>query len=457
MTSDNDYLLKKIGVLSRALIASGAINIGVLGLLSYWMLRESPPTPYCELKPKQQEALVTLVNPSGWTDKIAQLGGLTFGQLTERLNSTSPVGNAYTERDIALAHLVAFHHLDLQRALKPKELSQQKHLIRWRGDSGEAADLIIYPDLSEQEFSTLIQFIQTERWPQTARGLFVVLQKQINDQQIDPTLMETFTLTPEFWSMELLLSRADPSLSKTEIAKIISEGNWDLLMQFADQQRQLQDFSDIRRRTLLLDYVQVKSPSAAKLLLKLDWEFSVKKLNDEQLIMMLELLHHKSGESERFARELLVSPRSVRVWQKAAARLYEYAGEEIPETWDYQATVARFVYPAKPQQTISFPAIPAITKAPKASPSAKPKESGIPRLIAKEEAKPAKVVKQEVKKAQPVAQPVSKPASMRSYTVEVGDSLWKISRRFNVSVEKIKEANQLQSDSIKPGVVLKIP
>lgn len=444
MTTDNDYLLKKISVLSRALIASGAINIGVLGLLSYWMIRESPPTPYCELKPKNQEASVVLVNPSGWTDKIAQLSSLPFGQLTEHLSSTLPVGNGYTERDIALALLMAFHHLDLQRALKPQEVPQQKHLIRWRGDAREAVDLIIYPDLSQREFNALVQFVQTERWPQTVQGLFAMLQKQMSDQQIDPTLIETFALTPEFWSMELLLSRADPALSRMDIAKIIAEGNWDLLRQFADQQRQLQDFSDARRRALLVDYIQVKSASAAKLLLKLDWEFSIKKLNDEQLIEMLELLHHQSGESERFARELLVTPRSMRVWQKAAARLYEYAGEQIPQTWDYQATIARFVYPANPQQTISFPAIPVLTKPSAASKS--PKKAAISSIIAKEEPKSVKKI-----------EPAQKSTSMRHYTVQSGDSLWKISRRFSVSVEKIKEANQLQSDSIKPGAILKIP
>jgi LysM repeat protein len=43
------------------------------------------------------------------------------------------------------------------------------------------------------------------------------------------------------------------------------------------------------------------------------------------------------------------------------------------------------------------------------------------------------------------------------YVVQQGDSLWKISRRFGVSVETLKSYNQLKSDSIKPGDTLKIP
>ena len=43
------------------------------------------------------------------------------------------------------------------------------------------------------------------------------------------------------------------------------------------------------------------------------------------------------------------------------------------------------------------------------------------------------------------------------YQVKPGDSLWKISRKFEISVSKIKEVNQLQSNMIFVGQKLKIP
>ena len=46
---------------------------------------------------------------------------------------------------------------------------------------------------------------------------------------------------------------------------------------------------------------------------------------------------------------------------------------------------------------------------------------------------------------------------IRHYRVQAGDSLWKISRMFNVKVEVIQAMNGLDSQTLKPGVDLMLP
>ena len=47
--------------------------------------------------------------------------------------------------------------------------------------------------------------------------------------------------------------------------------------------------------------------------------------------------------------------------------------------------------------------------------------------------------------------------SAKYYTVQKGDSLWSIAKKFNVSVDELKNANNLSTNLLTIGQVLKIP
>lgn len=47
--------------------------------------------------------------------------------------------------------------------------------------------------------------------------------------------------------------------------------------------------------------------------------------------------------------------------------------------------------------------------------------------------------------------------SVVSYTVQAGDSLWKIANTHRTTVVKIRAANNLTNDLIRPGQVLQVP
>lgn len=428
--------------LTQALFISIAFNIGSLALLSYWAIRERPPTPYFELKPatsEQQQA--PLADCRGCTEVIASLKTFPFYQLIAKLNSGRLIEDGYSERDLVLGTMVSTHHFDIQRALAPEVKLPQKRLLKWKNPSTGGWDyLTVYPGLTNQQFEVISSFAKTEKWPMTSHGLFLLLQQQKAEQNIDPSAVEAFVLSPEFLSVELLFSRQSVPIHKQRLLEGVLEGSWDTLRQFVEQQRQVNDLSDARRQKFLLDYVKQGSQTAAYLLLEIEGDFAIKKLDDAQIIALLQLLSSKTPESERFALAALTSPRNSSIWQQASLRLYEYAGEPIPKDWNYQTSLKRFA----PDRVIAQVS------------TSEVKQQAVKST---QKAESISVVKDQVKPAAAptvASKPKEKPKD-RLYIVQEGDSLWKISRRFGVEMEVLKKRNHLQSNAIKPGTVLKIP
>lgn len=450
MTTDSSLFPKKIRQLSQALLLSGALNIVILFLWLYWTLSEHPPTPYCVQKPaseEQQQIPLADLRESG--EVLTHLSRLSFAELTDILSHAQLIENGYAERDLALTCLIAFHHFDLSRALGQEGLPQQKRLLMWRAaPEHPPIPLLLYPGLTQQQFDQVHQFAKNERWPLTAEGLFLALQKQ-KDQMADPTLMETFMLTPEFWAVEWLFNRSETRAEKNKLLMILLEGNWLLLKQFADRQKAAQDSSDAHRQKFLLDYVKLKSPSAAALLLKTDWNFCVKKLEDGQVINLLQLIPITLPDGERFAKEMLGSPRSTNVWKQAARWLYAHAQEPMPQEWNYRLVLAHFL-PEKLKQSGEKVPVRLIAPASKPKVEAGKKKSmpATPSLNLSAAISDKQLLNKKKKVETKVQQ---------TYIVQEGDSLWKISRRFKVSIDALKAANGLSSDALQPGAVLKIP
>jgi LysM repeat protein len=200
-----------------------------------------------------------------------------------------------------------------------------------------------------------------------------------------------------------------------------------------------------------LDYIGQKSKAAAYLILKTDGDMALRKIDDPQVVAILQLLDEKSPEAEKFALGLLTSPRSDAVWQMAAARLYGYAGESMPEKNQHHAALLRFV----PQRTViqaaaAQPAVPVAIAPPILPPPAVLKKAPVAPPIAA--AKPASTP---TKKAVAVNTPAKRGDKI--YTVQDGDNLWKIARRFHIDVEDLRAYNKLNSDALRPGMSIRIP
>ncbi len=416
MTQDNPYL-RRIRRLTQALIASGALNILLATLFVYWAVRERPPTPYFELKPADvREQQTPLAIDKSNSEVLRSFKTLPFEQLIAKLSSLQLVESGYTQRDLALAALIAFHYFDFSRALLGQEQPQQQRLIMlgFKPD-GKPVEVTVYPGLTEAQWQAITQFAHRERWPLTAKGLFLKVRKQ--KQYPDTSLLDAFFLTPEFLSVETLFNRAEVPVDKNELLAVIRQGNWPMLASFFEQQKQAQDLSPARRQRFLLEYIERGSKAAVYLMLKTDGAYAVRKLDDTHIIALLAQMTEKTPIAERFALAVLTTPRSDAVWNSASERLYQYAGEPLPEKFQHHAALKRFLPKLAANKTVQVPVSP--TKAP-----------------------------------QP---PSPKSQKEIAYVVQEGDSLWKISRRHKVEIDKIKAYNKLETDFLKPGTTLKIP
>lgn len=410
-----DKAIRQRHRLFQALMVSGILNVVMATYLVYNVIREDGYD-----LPRRVEAVsskaVTI------DSVVKNFKTMPLDGLISKLNDTKSIEDGYRVRDLALATLVTYKDFDLSRALlgQPQPTQQRQMVL------DDKSQLTVYPGLSDTQYQAISHFATTEKWPLTSRGLFNMIQQK--DMRKDATLLETFFLTPEFLAVEVLFNRAEIVVDKSELLDLILSGDWQIVSQFARKQQKAQDLSPDRRETLLLEYLSCGSKPAAYLLLKTDEAFASKKLDDATVVMVLKELDTATPQAESFAKALLGSKRADIVYQAAAECLYRYAGEAMPVPYDHQKAMSRFV-PAPPPQVKDTVA----------------------------EVAPSKKTAAQTTKTPPQRNTTSASTGSRKYTIQKGDSLWKVGRKYHVSVDSIKKANNLKSDNLTPGSSLTIP
>ncbi len=407
--------------LTQILIVSGTINILLLATFVYSVLKEREVSVPFELKPIAKEQHIPTVTNE---QLLRAYSTLSFQNLLLRLDHKEFIEDGYTKRDLALACLVAFHHFNLERALGGLEV--QKRLIPFRNAESyekgqEQIPLIIFPSLADFQYQAIQHYARTEKWPFTAQGLFFEIQRSSFPR--DPTLLEAFYLTPHFHTVFLLFSRTGLKMEREVLVEMLAQGDWNTLNTFTEQQRVAQDLSLEKRRSFLLEYLDQRSTIAAKIFLETDPEFTSKRMSDAQILTLFDLLPSSCAPLISFARDLIVSPRCDAVWKKAAASLYAMSGQVLPEPYDHLVTVQRFAPHMAPTPKVAEPIV-AVEPVPKV----------VPEAVA-----------------------ATKSVKKRTHTVGPGDNLWKIARKYNVTIESIKLQNHLESERLRVGKVIEIP
>ncbi len=414
-TPENHWV-RRTRWLTQALIISGTLNIGLIATFAYFVLQEKQRTLAIELKPSTKEGKDALATNA---QLFRSYSLLPYQELLLRLENRDLLEEGLTKRDLSLACLVAFHHFNLDKALGGLPL--QKRMISFTNHEGqETIDIPVFPGLADYQFQAILQYAKTEKWPFTNQGLFYELKRSPCPR--DPSLLDAFYLSPEYHSVHTLLSKTGVILSSEQIIDLICDGEWKTLADFTAQQRIAMDLTADRKRSFLLEYLNNRSKLAAKLLLDSDLDFALKRLDDAQVLTVLDLYPEKNTVLENFTKELLASPRTDAVWQRAAYFLYAHANETMPVPYDHQAALQRFL-PSSAAPILQ--------------------EQGLPIV--------------QTSAVIPTKNPPIFQGKKKLHTVEPGENLWKIARKYHVSIEEIMRVNRMDSEKLRPGKQLEIP
>jgi LysM repeat protein len=197
---------------------------------------------------------------------------------------------------------------------------------------------------------------------------------------------------------------------------MLKEGSWDLLEHFSENLRVLQLYGIEMYRDCLVAYAtRSSSKIAADLLWRYEREYVLKRLDDDQILAFLDAHTDRKERAEFLAKELLLGLRSDFVRRRAAEVLYAQAGEAPPEVYDHADAVRRFC-------KVAVPPVESVALSP---PSAANEQPAAPRHLI--------------------------------HVVQERDSLWKLSRKYQVSVEALMNVNGLENDRLRIGRELRIP
>jgi hypothetical protein len=335
------------------------------------------------------------------TEKLVLLRGLPQDMLFPLLQDKAEISDGYLARDCALAILFSFYHLDVERALDG--LSLQKRRLALPAQES----IILFAALGDSDYEKIVHFIEKERFPFTPEGLFLLLQKTPQDA----SLALAFMRTEEYTEAKMCLTR-NSKIAPELAHELILHGSWQEIAKLATYKMAPDVAHRLARRSYIAQLAAKKPELATEALVLADLPFALQSLHDEQILFILPRLKDRPDIAKQFACALLQRPRSDRVW-KAAAETF-CALEKLPPEYADRKKLLDYLR----GQT--------------------------------------KEVKKPVKKSPPKPTSIKKQSSV-FHVVQKGDSLWSIAKKYSISIDQLRAANRLRSDSLKPGTKLLIP
>ena len=473
----NALWIKRAKKLSLFLFASVFGNIILALALFSKLVTDQDPTQLFEKNNKQHDLGKAGKANKSLSATLSEFSVSSFHELIDELANRAFVEQGYRFCDVALSCLVAYHHFDLHKALGGA-YPQSRDVTFAKAQSGETIDIALFPGLTEAQLEAICHFAKTEEWPLTTQGLFHELKNQNKPPQ---NLLESFYSTAEFQSLYLYLQRAPRPISRKALSELLITSDYKQFERLALRVRKDPLLSADFRFQFYRTYLASPSKIAAYMLLENDESIALEQLLDREINLWLQMIDYVHPKYIALCNKLLTSPRTDDVWRQSAIGLLKAKNLPIPSPYNHSEAL-RVLFPEatwKPllQTVANVPPTPTLQEGPHLFPTQEriePSSSFTIAKTSKEDERVSNARKSDTHRHEtlPPRIPYDAPRETKIkstgsskerakahalHTVQEGESLWKISRKYKVSVERLMEFNQLESEKIKPGRVLKIP
>ncbi len=327
------------------------------------------------------------------SEVLSRYLNMSFNELVVELKDESLLQDGYTKRDLALACIVNYYFFDIDQSLSGTSL-QKRRLTFVHKDGREIFDLDLFPGLSDIDYKRILSFISLHQYPFTSEGLFNELK---NGKNKEDALIESFLTTSEFYFIFTMFNRWGEKFSKEKILDMLLDGSWSLIKQFISNKNVKFEIDSIRE--LLTEYIKIGSKNGAYIWILLESDYVLHKTEDVILNDLICAISENSELITLFLKKVLISIRSDQIRKSAAIKLYSLEGGEstLPNPYDHAIVIKHF----------------------------------LPSILKQND--------------------IASDCNVINYIVQNGDSLWKIAKKYEVSIESIRKLNSLKDDKLKVG------
>lgn len=410
--------LRKLQLLTGCLIFSGSLNIALTCAL--WSQGQIAPALRLARLEISNETLrerncATLQAMSTWE----------YARLIAELSNSELVEDGFTRGGLALAVLIKTCDFDVERALLDQALQKRSLLSPLNAER-----YTLLANLKKRDFEQIQQFAYQEQWPLTAEGLYKRVQSLASgcsNVQILPaanaSLLDALIATEPFSSLKKLFPVDTPDKCLVSIAMSLGWPEFSALGNCKDQGEKLALQS---RRQVLLKAIDNGCKPAAYVILLCDFDFALHSISENTMSQLLSLLDTYTAEAMTITLEVLKSPRGDEVRELATRRASHFLDLPSPARDDQWKLLAQ-----------------ALCSVPRFAPA--PDEICSALYMPPVSLKPSENTKRS-----------RSEKTEHFHIVCPGDTLWKLSRKYGLTVQDLMRQNRLTRDFLRIGQTLQI-